>query len=502
MTKLAVIYSRAKRGLDAPLVCVETHISNGLPKLSIVGLAETEVQESKDRVRSAIINSGFEFPPRRITINLAPADLPKESGRFDLPIAIGILLASEQIKPINIELYEFAGELALSGQLRAVKGVLPLALAARRNKRHLIIPTENVFEATMPQDNIVYAATNLKEVCMHIENKILLSKSVFSLPIVNTKSCLLDMQDIQGQQHAKRALEIAAAGRHSILLIGAPGTGKSMLASRLPTIMPDLTTDEALEVSAVYSLINTQVNMQEWRHRPFRSPHHTISSIAMVGGGSNPVPGEISLAHHGVLFLDELPEFDRKVLEVLREPLETGLIAISRVKNKLIFPAQFQLVAAMNPCPCGLLGNKLNSCSCSHAQILRYQSKVSAPLLDRIDIHIEVPLLDANILTENVTTDNEKSLMIKLRVQHASELQYKRQQKSNNLLSNNEIKSICMLNKESKTTIKKAIETLHLSARSFYRILKVARTIADLDNSVNIQTPHLKEALSYRSRIS
>lgn len=502
MTKLAVIYSRAKRGLDAPLVCVETHISNGLPKLSIVGLAEAEVQESKDRVRSAIINSGFEFPPRRITINLAPADLPKESGRFDLPIAIGILLASEQIKPNNIDLYEFAGELALSGQLRAVKGVLPLALAARRNKRHLIIPTENAFEATMPQDNIVYAANNLLEVCLHVENKILLSKSVFSLPITHPTNSLLDMQDIQGQQHAKRALEIAAAGRHSILLIGAPGTGKSMLASRLPTIMPALNIDEALEVSAIYSLIHTQVNMQQWRHRPFRSPHHTISSIAMVGGGSNPVPGEISLAHQGVLFLDELPEFDRKVLEVLREPLETGSIAISRIKNKLIFPAQFQLVAAMNPCPCGLLGNKLHDCSCSHAQILRYQSKISAPLLDRIDMHIQVPLLGARILTENITSDNETSYTIRLRVQQASELQYKRQQKANSLLSNNEIKLICMLDKECKTTIKQAIESLNLSARSFYRILKVARTIADLDNSVNIQTPHLKEALSYRSRIS
>lgn len=502
MQRLAIFYSRATQGLETSLVSVETHISNGLPRLSIVGLAETAVKESKDRVRSAIINSGYEFPQRRITINLAPADLPKDGGRFDLPIALGILAASQQLRFNVAAAYEFAGELALSGILRAFHGALPLAIGTRSAQRSLIIPSDNAFEAAMPQDNIVYAANNLREVCEHLESTKLLPRYRFNAA-TNTPSTKfnIDIQDIQGQQQAKRALEIAAAGRHSMLLIGPPGTGKTMLASRLPTIMPELSTEEALEVAAIYSLGQHNVSMLKWRQRPFRAPHHTASAIAMVGGGHYPRPGEISLAHHGVLFLDELPEYERRVIEVLREPMENGSIAIARASKKTIFPAKFQLIAAMNPCPCGHAGNPHKSCNCSAEQILRYQRKISNPLLDRIDIHIEMPSIPAELLTNHITLHNEASAIIKNRVQHAMNIQQQRSNKANSLLSNNEVKAICNLNKDGNTIIKKSIENLNLSARSFYRILKVARTIADLDNSTDIQIRHLQEALSFRPKI-
>ncbi len=492
---IATVLSRATTGIEATLVTIEVHISNGLPSLSIVGLAEMAVRESKDRVRSAIINANFNFPQQRITINLAPADLPKEGGRFDLAIALGILAASEQIPLASLDGKEFIGELGLSGQLRAVKGVLPTILATTKSQRELILPYENAVEAQLISNSQSRSAQHLLEVCAFLSGQADLELTASSLN--QTQASYLDLSDVKGQANARRALEIAAAGGHSILFSGPPGTGKTMLASRLVGIMPDISESEAIESAAIHSISQTGFKCEQWRRRPYRSPHHTASAVAMVGGGSPPRPGEISLAHNGILFLDELPEFDRKVLEVLREPIESGKITISRAAFQAEFPARFQLVAAMNPCPCGYLGDI--RCHCTEDQVRRYRSKVSGPLMDRIDMLIEVPPVENALLRlDKNETKEESSSTVRKRVSKARDKQIKRANKANFLLTNNDISQYCSLKESDYQLLEQAIKRLSLSARAYHRILKVARTIADLAGEEQIETAHLMEAIAYR----
>jgi magnesium chelatase family protein len=494
---LAIVYSRGRSGIDAPLVTVEVNVSNGLPSLSIVGLPETAVKESKDRVYGAILNSHFQFPIHRITINLAPADVPKEGGRFDLAIALGILAASGQIPSNTLHEYECIGELSLGGNLRGINGALPVALQTKQVGRQLILPLENAAEAALVQDVQLIPAQSLLDVCAHLSGQRRLAMP--TLPLVASQEVhSLDFADVQGQYHVKRAFEIAAAGGHNLLMLGPPGTGKSMLASRLPTILPPLSEFQAQQTAAIASVSDQGFKVENWCKPPFRAPHHTASAPALVGGGSNPKPGEISLAHNGALFLDELPEFDRKVLEVLREPLESGHITISRATRRADFPARFQLIAAMNPCPCGYLGDASGRCHCSSEQVSRYRSKISGPLLDRIDMHLEVPRVAHEVLRKGAPEGQETSAQIRARVIVARNIALARCGKINANLTVNEVKLFCQLTEPGHQLLEQAMERFGLSHRAYHRILKLSRTIADLANCQAIDVGHLGEAISYR----
>ena len=493
---LALVYSRTNDGINAPLVTVEVHLGNGLPGFSIVGLPEMAVKESKDRVRAAIINSKFDFPAKRITVNLAPADIPKDGGRFDLPIALGILAASGQIPETSLSQYEFIGELALGGQLRAVKGVLPTAYSVNDAGRSLFLPAENADEASLIKDLPVYSASHILQICAHLSETEKLLPSSKSVE-VRSEKYNFDLSDVKGQFQAKRALEIAAAGGHNLLMVGPPGTGKTMLASRLTTILPAMTEQEALESATIASISDQGFDVANWRLRPVRDPHHTASGVALVGGGSKVRPGEISLAHNGVLFLDELVEFDRKVLDVLREPLETGKITISRAARQASYPAKFQLIAAMNPCPAGKSCDFASNCECSLEQRRKHRSKLSAPFLDRIDLQIEVLQVSREDLQK--PSQSESSETVRARVVAARQKQLKRQACANNVLSNKDIEKHCKLTNEDELLLGQIMEKFRLSARAYHRILKVARTIADIEGSDDIQTKHISETISYRA---
>jgi magnesium chelatase family protein len=492
---LALVHSRARDGVRAPAVRVEVHLSGGLPATTIVGLPEAAVRESKDRVRAAIQNAQFEYPQRRVTVNLAPADLPKDGARFDLPIALGILAASGQIPMEALARCEFIGELALTGELRMVDGVLPAAIAATADERTLFLPQANGAEAALVSGVDARTARTLLEICAHLQGAKLLPEAIAE-PIVAAADGL-DLCEVRGQAQARRALEIAAAGGHHLLLIGPPGCGKTLLATRLPGILPPMSEAEALETAAIASVSARGFDRARWMQRPYRAPHHTASAVALVGGGADPRPGEISLAHNGVLFLDELSEWDRYTLDVLREPLESGRVHISRAARQAEFPARFQLVAAMNPCPCGWAGDASGRCHCTGEQIARHRARLSGPLLDRIDLHVAVPRLAQGELRPEAPL-GESSASVRERVIRARNAQLHRNHKPNALLGQRETERICRLTVSDQALLERAIDALQLSARGTHRILRVARTIADLAGSEAIATAHLTEAIGYR----
>jgi magnesium chelatase family protein len=493
---LATVYSRAPFGMEAPEVTIDVHLSAGLPYWSMVGLPEVAVKESRDRVRSAVVNSGFEWPPGRITVNLAPADLPKEGGRFDLPIALGVLAADGRLASVNLSRYEFYGELALGAQLRGVTGLLPAIVRATQERRPVILPPANVREARLVAGAGVVAAANLSEVVAHLRGERPLPVLQGERPVSSSDE-YPDLADVRGQSEACRALEIAAAGGHSVLLVGPPGAGKSLLAHRLPGLLPPLTAQEALEAAIVGSASRGGFQQAAWGRRPLRAPHHTSSAVALVGGGSPPAPGEISLAHHGVLFLDELPQFDREALEALREPLEAGKVVISRAARQAQFPARFQLIAAMNPCPCGYFGDGTERCLCGRARVERYHARLSGPLRDRMDLHVWVGPVDLAAQGPQLAR-GQASAVVARRVAAAREIQRRRQGMLNAALEGAGLERSCPMSGEAREVLRRESRRLTLSGRAYHRVLRVARTIADLEGVDGVTAAHVCEAVVFR----